>query len=335
MKYDPYSEKLNVKIFDIETMGLFPSHDMIINAGFCDPVTGEVFQNFAESPSDEKRIVEEIIAKLAECDAVVTYNGDRFDLPFVLTRAKKYGICERLPLFRSIDVYKLLKYYWPLAKSMESLSQKSVEEVMGLSPKRSDRIPGGDCIPLYNSYIAAGDRNAKETILLHNADDVRQLARISEKLSFLPYHEIAFKEGFILRTSEKKIKTGAASLDKGKLHSAGITETGMLPVSYFDDSFRFDSDSFSGRFTMDIFTESRDGMLFTDLKAIPVDTSALSKLGGYHSGFLLLSENGSVQYAEANALIKTVLEHVFSYLETHIKHNKRPCICRVFALLVR
>jgi len=311
MKYDPYSEKLNIKVFDIETMGLFPAHDMMINAGFCDPATGEVFQNFAESPADEKRILEEMLGILGECDAVVTYNGDRFDLPFVLTRAKKYGLCDKLPLFRSIDVYKLLKNYWPLAKSLESLSQKSVEEVMGLAPKRSDRIPGGDCIPLYNSYIRTGDRNAKDTILLHNADDVRQLARITNRLSFLPYHEIAFKEGFIMRAGDNKIRTAAASLEKSKLHSSGITTAGMLPVSVFEDSYRFDYDSFTGRFTMDIFTENRDGMLFTDLKNIPVDTAVLSRLGGFHSGFLLLEENGSVQYAEANALIRAILIYIF------------------------
>jgi len=313
MRYDPYSENLTVKVFDIETMGLYPARDMIINGGFCDPQSGEVFQNFAENPQDEKRIIEEILGILEGCDAVITYNGERFDLPFVLARAKKYGICDRLPLFRSIDVYRLLKNYWPLAKTLDSLSQKNVEKVMGLAPDRSDAIPGGECIPLYNSYISTGDKKAKETILLHNADDVRQLSRISEKLSFLPFHEIAFKEGFILRAGNKKIRSTAAQLEHGRLHSEGITEAGQLPVSIFEDSFRFDYDSFTGRFSMDIFTEGRDGMLFTDLKEIPADTGRLSKLGGYHSGFLLLSERGSIQYAEANALIKAVLISVFDY----------------------
>lgn len=313
MRYDQYSENLTVKIFDIETMGLYPAHDMIINGGFCDPLSGEIFQNFAESPQDEKRILEEILEMLGGCDAVVSYNGDRFDLPFVLSRAKKYGLCEKLPIFRSIDVYRLLKNYWPLAKTLESLSQKNVERILGLTEKRSDTIPGGDCIPLYNSYISTKDPKAKEAILLHNADDVRQLARITEKLSFLPFHEIAFKEGFIIRAGGKKLRSSSATLERGRLHTEGITEAGQLPVSIFEDSFRFDYDSFTGRFAMDIFTEERDGMLFTDLSGIPADTGVLSGLGGFHSGFLLISEHGDIQYAEANALIKAVLISIFEY----------------------
>ena len=313
MKYDPYSENLHVEVFDIETMGLYPSHDMIINAAFCDPRSGELFQDFAEDPQDEKRLLQEILSRLAACDAVITYNGDRFDLPFVLTRARKYGLCEKLPLLRSIDVYRLLKHYWPLAKTMESLSQKSVEEVMGLAAQRSDRIPGGDCIPLYRHYMTSRDKTAKETILLHNADDVRQLAAITDRLSFLPYHEIAYKEGFLLHAGGRKVRAGASSLEHGKLHTEGQTDAGLLPVSIFEDSFRFDYDAFTGRFAMDVFTEERDGMLFTDLTSIPADTAALSRLGGWHSGFLLLSERGAIQYAEANALIKAVLLAAFEY----------------------
>ncbi|MBR3297372.1 MAG: ribonuclease H-like domain-containing protein [Firmicutes bacterium] len=313
MKYDPYSENLNVKVFDIETMGLWPTHDMVINAGFVGLPGKELFQNFAEDPSDEKRILEEILGILEECDEVITYNGERFDLPFVLARAKKYRLCEKLPLFKSVDVYRRLKQYWPLAKSMQSLSQKSVEEAMGLAPARSDKIPGGECIPLYNRYLAVGDKKAKETILLHNADDVRQLAAITDKLSFLPYHEIAFKEGFIAKAADLKLRVRSVSFEGSRLHSEGVTKSGLLPVSVFEDSFRFDYDSFTGRFTMDVFSEERDGMLFSDLKLLPVEAGKLKDLGGYHSGFLLLEENGSVQYAEANALVRAVLEYIFNY----------------------
>ena len=312
MRYDPYSDNLNIKVFDIETMGLYPVYDMIINAGFCDPFSGEVWQNFAESPQDEKRVIQEILDRLGECDAVVTYNGNRFDLPFVLARAKKYGLCEKLPMFRSIDIYRWLKDYWPLAKNMQSLSQKSVEEALGLSARRSDKIPGGECIPLYNAYIAAGDEQAKDTILLHNADDVLQLARITQKLSFLPYHEIAFNEGFVLKAGGNRIKTGASSLEDGKLHAKGVTMAEQLPVSVFEDSFRFDYDPFTGRFVMDVFTEERDGMLFADITQLPADISALEKLGACHSGFLVLSDRGRVNYAEANALVKAVLKTIFA-----------------------
>ena len=173
-----YLKDLNTTVFDIETTGLFHSRDCIINAGFCSSM-GDVWQNFSEDPADEKRVVSEALERILQADAVITYNGDTFDLPFLLRRAQKYGLCERLPLLWSVDLYRWLKKYWPAAVSMKSMSQKSVEEAMGLADRRDDEIPGGDCIPLYNYYLQTKDTKAKDTILLHNADDVRQLARIT------------------------------------------------------------------------------------------------------------------------------------------------------------
>ena len=210
-----YLKDLNTTVFDIETTGLFHSKDCIINAGFCSPM-GDVWQNFTEDPTDEKRVVEEALERICAADAVVTYNGDTFDLPFLQRRAVKYGLCERLPLLWSVDLYRWLKKYWPVAPSMKSMSQKSVEEAMGLAPKRSDEIPGGDCIPLYNYYLQTKDDSAKQTILLHNADDVRQLARIAWKCTFLPYHDIAMREGFLFKAGQRKILTKGCSFKRGR-----------------------------------------------------------------------------------------------------------------------
>ena len=142
-----YLKDLNTTVFDIETTGLFHSRDCIINAGFCSSM-GDVWQNFTEDPADEKRVVAEALERIAEADAVITYNGDTFDLPFLLRRAQKYGLCEKLPLLWSIDLYRWLKKYWPLAPSMRSLSQKSVEEAMGLSDKRDDSGARLDGVPM-------------------------------------------------------------------------------------------------------------------------------------------------------------------------------------------
>ncbi len=54
---NPYCKNLKTIIFDIETMGLMPYKDMVINAGFCDPETGDCFQLFAESKQDEERLI--------------------------------------------------------------------------------------------------------------------------------------------------------------------------------------------------------------------------------------------------------------------------------------
>ena len=157
---NPYCENLKTIIFDIETMGLYSAHDMIINAGFCDPNTNEVFQLFAESTEDEPRLINDICEILSHYECVITYNGDRFDIPFVNSRADKYGL-KHLPLFWSIDLYRYLKKYWPLAKKMPHLNQKSVEFALGLSEDRNDKIGGGECIPLYQDYLRTHNEESK------------------------------------------------------------------------------------------------------------------------------------------------------------------------------
>ena len=97
---NPYAKNLKKIVFDIETTGLMPHSDMIINAGFCEPESGKLVQLFAENRDDEERLIRELCYILSQCEAVITYNGDRFDLPFLKYRAKRCGISE-LPFFWS------------------------------------------------------------------------------------------------------------------------------------------------------------------------------------------------------------------------------------------
>ena len=305
-----YLKDLNTTVFDIETTGLFHSKDCIINAGFCNPM-GDVWQNFTEDPTDEKRVVEEALERICAADAVVTYNGDTFDLPFLQRRAVKYGLCERLPLLWSVDLYRWLKKYWPVAPSMKSMSQKSVEEAMGLAPKRSDEIPGGDCIPLYNYYLQTKDDSAKQTILLHNADDVRQLARIAWKCTFLPYHDIAMREGFLFKAGQRKILTKGCSFKKGTLQLQAKLDAGQIPVSAYEDQYHLEYDSFSGKAELALFTGEEGPFRYVDTQHLPGDKTEIKELPGFHSGYLILAENGEPDPKAVNAAVKTVLSAYF------------------------
>lgn len=305
-----YLKDLNTTVFDIETTGLFHSRDSIINAGFCSSL-GEVWQNFTEDPADEKRVVEEALERVAAADAVVTYNGDTFDLPFLHRRAVKYGLIEKMPLLWSVDLYRWLKKYWPAAPSMKSMSQKSVEEAMGLAVKRTDEIPGGDCIPLYNYYLQTKDASAKETILLHNADDVKQLARIAWKCTFLPYHDIAMHEGFLFKAGQRKILTKGCSFKKGTFSAQAQMDAGLLPVSAYEDQYHLEYDSFTGKAVLELFPGEEGPFRYVDTEHLPGDTSEIEKLSGFHSGYLVLAENGEPDAKAVNAAVQCVLSAYF------------------------
>ena len=250
MIYDPYSKNMNCRVFDIETTGLSPAMDMIISASFIDPDGSGLTQYFTEDPASEYITVTRILEELSGCDAVITYNGNSFDLPFIYSRARKLCITGPRHFLRKIDIYRWLKSYWQLAPSMESLRQVAVEEALGLSECRTDRINGGECIPLYSDYLSRGTEKSKELILLHNADDVRQLAAITQKLSFLPYHRIAFENGFMTKANsfglfgncEYRILGGPAELKGGHLKLKARIDPPCMPTAYYEDGFRLQSD---------------------------------------------------------------------------------------------
>ena len=308
MKNNPYTKELKCSVFDIETSGLYPNTAGLISASFIDPDGSELFQLFAESPEDEKRIAKEIYERISGLDVVIGYNSNRFDIPFVINRLRHYGIAENLPRFWSVDIYHWLKHYWPLAKNMEHLRQKDVEEALGINTKRTDLISGEECIELYSRYLQLKDVKAKDDILLHNADDVRQLARITQKLNFLPYHKISYENGFYIK--EGKTKISAAKKTKRGFETRAYTAAGTVPASIFSEEYELECDS-DGKILLKIFTQNNNGQLFTDLKKLPVNESLFEGLAGYHSGYLVLCENDDPMYRELNelnaALIKTII----------------------------
>lgn len=302
---NPYCKNLKTIIFDIETMGLYPAHDMIINAGFCDPQTGEVFQLFAESIEDEKRLINDINEILSRYECVITYNGDRFDIPFVNTRAAKHGL-KSLPLFWSIDLYKYLKKYWPMAKKMQHLNQKSVEYALGLADSRDDKIGGGECIPLYSDYLKTHNNQDKELILLHNADDVRQLNKIYQKLNFLPYDQIAFERGFGILAKEYVV-TESSKISGNMLTVKARKNAAGIPSMIYNDNYELSYDCLTGDIELKIRLFETDTLQYVDLNSLPVDKNSLKDCIGYHSDFLVITNKKVINYYDANLLIDSIL----------------------------
>lgn len=310
-----YTENLNIAVFDIETTGLRPLSDMIISASFIDEDGGGLRQYFCEDPQSEFLIINKIVEEFSKLDAVITYNGFRFDIPFVKTRAQKYGI--DVPDIFNIDVYKLLKKYWPVAKSMSSLSQGSVEYAMGLRDSRTDTIDGAECIPLYNDYLLTGDMDNVEKILLHNADDVRQLSKISNNLSFLPFHKVAFENGYILKArasypgaDDVRINMSDISIEDSKIVAIGSSKQNLPGLDIENDFYHLQYDSFSGAIRLELFLREIDCYKYTDLTKLDVNPIDFKDFEGYNHDFLILIDNTKIYYKEINAVISELIRRI-------------------------
>jgi len=307
MLTNPYLKKLNTVVFDIETEGFFAGRDRIISASLYKPADDSLQQFFAESPGQEADMLEALLCELCEYQAVISYNGDSFDLPFLKTRVSKFNIAAELPLFWSIDLYRWIKKYWPAASEMESLSQKSMEFALGLSDSRTDAISGRECKALYSKWLKTGDEEAKAAILLHNEDDVRQLAAIESSMSALPYHRIAFENGYYIDAPNASLSTGT-SISTKTLKMKGISSPGRLSADIYSGPFHFVYDGEDGRFSLDISLAEGPGVKFVDMAELPFVFGGFEELGGFHSGFLILEENGQPRYKEINRLCSSLIE---------------------------
>lgn len=149
---------------DIETTGLSRQHDQITIIGVYD---GARYQAFVRGKNLEKAR-----AELARYKVLVTFNGLRFDAPFLEEGLRG---CRLPPLH--IDLLPLtrrLGYRGGL---------KKIERAMGI--RRGDAVDGmdGDDALLLWAQYEQGSRDALERLIEYNQEDVCNLEAIL-KLSF-------------------------------------------------------------------------------------------------------------------------------------------------------
>ena len=173
-------------LYDIETTGLNPKASQLYLLGVLlfHKENSEFIQYFAESVLDEEEILEQFFQLCQTKKVLISFNGEGFDNRFIEAMAKSYG---KLPLhlyLKQLDLFKLIrkrkKFY-----GLESCSLKSCERFLGIY--REDRCNGGELISVYREYLQNKDSKKKNSLLLHNREDIQNLPDL---FSFLAYENI-------------------------------------------------------------------------------------------------------------------------------------------------
>lgn len=156
--------------FDIETTGLNRYSCMCYLIGIMTLDGDELVieQFFADRPEEEGEILEAFLDRIEGFEELLSFNGDAFDIPFVNERMKQAGVVDRLN-HRSLDLLKVVRRH-KHKLDLPNLRLKTLEEYAGVF--REDQLSGREMIPLYYSYVNRGDEDAKESILLHNFEDI-------------------------------------------------------------------------------------------------------------------------------------------------------------------
>lgn len=190
---DRYGSR-RIAYFDIETTGLRAvSHQIYLIGAACrnEDGTFTVVQWFDDTGTDEAKVLLLFREFLKNYDILIDFNGNSFDIPFVRSRAEKYGIhfdWERLKL---VDLYREVRHYKSFFK-LPDLKQKSLELFLGIF--REDQYDGGQLIGIYKRYLTLPPTSPeKETLqhllLLHNHDDMIGLLQVCDLFSYLALFE--------------------------------------------------------------------------------------------------------------------------------------------------
>ena len=170
--------------FDIETTGFSPAHSSIYLIGCARRVEESVFidQFFAESPSDEKEVLQSFLDIIKNYSTIISFNGIGFDVPFLKAKCDTYQLEESFKSFHYLDVFKSVSELKFLLK-LPNYKQKTLETFLGLS--REDEFSGGELINVYQEYCKDSDAAKEELLLLHNYEDVVGMMDLLPILSYI------------------------------------------------------------------------------------------------------------------------------------------------------
>ncbi|MCL7412186.1 MAG: ribonuclease H-like domain-containing protein [ANME-2 cluster archaeon] len=151
--------KKDTLFLDIETTGLSQDRDEITMIGIYGGGKSRVFISGID--------LDEFPGVLEGCKTIVTFNGSRFDLPFISRHFPE--IC-----FDQLHIDLM----YPLRRIGLSGGLKHIETVLGLvRSTETTGLTGFDAVRLWYRY-KRGDQSALDTLVMYNLEDISHLETI-------------------------------------------------------------------------------------------------------------------------------------------------------------
>lgn len=169
-------------VVDIETTGLNPN-DVITSIAMLNNGKISLFVNGINLP--------DFLSALSTVKLLITFNGARFDLPFL---RRHFLIDLGIPHLDLMPVLKQLGY---------SGGQKQCEKKAKLQRCHSDGMSGKDAVFLWNRWETQNHRESLNELMIYNAEDVFML----EKLAVKAYN-------LVMKTFPMHLSLESSTIDK-------------------------------------------------------------------------------------------------------------------------
>lgn len=176
---------------DIETTGFSHSKSRLYLIGAAYVKNKELIseQFFAETLEEEPQLLAAFDKLLEPFDTIITFHGNRFDLPFLEACKRRQNIDSVYHNISYVDLYETAHSYRHIF-GLQNYRQKTLELFLGLH--RKDIYSGKELISCYHSYIKKPQEELLELLLQHNLDDIVGMVHL---LSLFAY-DLFFNGGF-------------------------------------------------------------------------------------------------------------------------------------------
>ena len=294
---------------DIETTGLKRETSSVYLIGLLFPVKDskdgrwDLKLILAESEREEPEILKELSRVFAGKPArLITFNGERFDIPFLKKRYEINGVelPHILSQYEGTDIYRMINRYRK-AFGLSHMNQKSVERILKVN--REDRYSGGELIPYYREYERTGDKEIEKLLITHNREDVYGMAEILSVVSYTEIFKCAEEAGELSGEELFKLKDARISCHTGfdgersyeLLIRFELPEAVPEPYLFHDLRLFLETSGMEGTLHIPVFNGELKHFFenYKDYHYIPSEDTAILKTLGY------LREKGSVQNATA------------------------------------
>lgn len=168
---------------DIETTGFTAKSSSLylIGTAFYTEGSWQLRQWFCETPAEESAALNAFFDFAADFTHLVHFNGNNFDLPYLLQKCEQHRLPHNFDRFEGMDLYKRISPYKAFLH-VPNCKQKTLETLLSIS--REDRFHGGELIEVYRYYLESPSEDARSLLLLHNSDDMQGMLQLLPLLAF-------------------------------------------------------------------------------------------------------------------------------------------------------
>lgn len=165
-----------IVFLDLETCGLHDVPLFLIGT----LRAGELGLCLARRTAEEPAVIAAAAELLADADALVTFNGAQFDVPYLQRRAARFSIPLPLPPLH-VDLLPIARRAY--GRRFGNCRLQTLErEVCGLTRSGED-VPSAEVPQVYDRYQQTGDERLIAPVLAHNAMDLVSSAHLLVRLA--------------------------------------------------------------------------------------------------------------------------------------------------------